>query len=82
MVDLCYEQMNYMDLASLFAINTENDFQNLQKFVNELYEQKKIRWFIRDNKEIVKDKETKAVMNGDAIITDMISYIRLKDRIM
>jgi hypothetical protein len=82
MINSCYEQINYMDLVKLFAVNTEQDFNKLQEYVNKMYEEGEIQWRIESKTNIYKSKQTKEVMNCDLIISDMINYVRLNDRIM
>jgi hypothetical protein len=71
-----------MDLVKLFAVNTEQDFNRLQEYVNNMYDQGEIQWRIESKTNIYKSKKSKEVMNGDMIISDMINYVRLNDRIM
>ena len=82
MIDSCYEQIDYMDLVKLFAVNTEQDFCRLQEYVNGMYDKGEIQWKIESKKNIFKSEKKREVMNGDKIISDMINYVRLNDRIM
>ena len=82
MINSCYEKINYMDLVKLFAVNTEQDFKKLQEYVNGMYQEGEIQWRIEDKNNIYKSKQKKEVMNCDLIISDMINYVRLNDRIM
>lgn len=82
MINSCYEEINYMDLVKLFAVNTEQDFLRLQEYVNKMYDEGEIQWRIQDKNNIYKSREKREVMNNDLIISDMINYVRLNDRIM
>lgn len=82
MFDTCYKEINYMDLAKRFAINTEQDFTRLQEYVNKLHDQGEIQWKIESKNSIPKVEKKKEVMNNNQIISDMINYVRLNDRIM
>lgn len=82
MINSCYEEINYMDLVKLFAVNTEQDFLRLQEYVNRMHDEGEIQWRIQDKNNIVKSREKRQVMNNDQIISDMINYVRLNDRIM
>jgi hypothetical protein len=82
MIDLCYENLTFKELVTMFPISTENDFENLKNYVNQMYNEGNITWYIKDNKEIVKEKLKRNVMNSDAVITDMISYVRHDERLI
>ena len=82
MIDLCYKEINYMDLVKLFSVNPEQDCNRLQEYVNKLYENGEIQWKIESKTNIIKFEKKKEVMNGNQIISDMINYVRLLDRIM
>ena len=82
MIDLCYENLTFKELVTMFPIATENDFENLRAYVNDMYKRGKIKWYIKENKEIVKEKQKRDFMNCDAIITDMINYVRHNERII
>lgn len=82
MVDSCYEKIEYMDLVRLFAVNTEQNFLDLQTYVKDLKEKGEISWSIQDRNNIVKEKQERARMSADSVISDMISYVRLNERIL
>jgi hypothetical protein len=82
MIDLCYENLTFKELVTMFPISTENDFENLKNYVRQMYNEGNITWYIKDNKEIVKEKLKRNVMNSDAVITDMISYVRHDERLI
>ena len=82
MIDSCYEQIDYMDLIKLFAINTEQDFDKLQEYVNGMHDKGEIQWKIESKNRIFKSEKKREVLNGNKIISDMINYVRLNDRIM
>ena len=82
MIDSCYEQIDYMDLVKLFSVNTEQDFCKLQEYVNGMHAKGEIQWKIESKNRIFKSEKKREVLNGNKIISDMINYVRLNDRIM
>jgi hypothetical protein len=82
MFDTCYQKIDYMDLAKRFAVNTEQDFSRLQSYVNDLHARGEIQWKIESKTSIPKVEKKTEVMNTDQVISDMINYVRLNDRIM